>query len=121
MASRQVPAAVGIDLISWKRIKMLLEHPSASAAGRVLTSSESAKFKQAPDPVRFFARCFAAKEAALKARGDVLAGPDSFSGIEISFGEGDRFEARFGETLQAGEFFETPDGLGARMIFWERA
>lgn len=123
MPPSRIPAAVGIDFVSWTRIKSLLEHHAPASWDRVLTPLESEKLRQAPDPVRFFARCFTAKEAYLKARGDASVGPESFSEIEISFQDEDRFRAHStgnenGENRE-GEFFETPDGIGARLIFWE--
>lgn len=106
---------VGIDLVSRNRIRRLLhDHPTESFS-RLLTSSEQSVFLNSIDPAKFFARHFAAKEAYFKARGGHLLTESDFGEIEVV----EESEGKFhigGNFENEGIFFETPDGLGARVL-----
>ncbi len=115
----QKPVGVGVDLISWNRIKRLLrEHPLKSVA-RLLSSKEQAGYETAPRPVEFFARCFVAKEAYLKASENLGFDEGRLRDIEISMEGNSRFRAKGSyrnDRHAEGNFFPTPDGIGAKLI-----
>ncbi len=116
---------VGIDLVSWDRIKSLLDRHPADSLKRLLTPSERKIFKNSSDPVRSFGRFFAAKEAYFKASGASAMGEKGFRGIEVLI-DGDRefsavsplFDPE-GQYEIGGEFFETPEGIGAGVLLWK--
>lgn len=106
---------IGIDLVSWDRIKRFLaDHPFESLS-RLLTSSEQEIFRKVSCPTEFFARLFAAKEAFFKARNGGWMGESVFRQIEVVMEEKRRFRIRC-DVRTEGRFFETPDGIGAQVI-----
>ena len=109
---------VGIDLVSWDRIERFLAEHSAGSLHRLLAPSEQKAFQDAPQPAAFFARCFAAKEAYFKARGDSwMGGENGFGQIEIVMNG--KYEFGIASDFQAeGKFFESPNGIGARVFLW---
>lgn len=115
------PLGVGIDVLSWKRTERFLASHSLPLIDRLLAPSEQALLKNAHDPVSLFARLFTAKEAAMKAFGDSWVEEGRFRKIEIVLEDKDRFTvgAPSGKGIEAeGDFFETPNGIGARLVLW---
>ncbi len=74
---------VGVDLLRVARVERSLEKFGARFAGRILTEREQAKFQDAPQPARFLAKRFAAKEAAVKALGLGFREGLGFHDVEI--------------------------------------
>ena len=113
---------VGVDLISWKRVERFLAEHSRDRLKRILTPSEEASFQKNPYPAQFFARSFTAKEAYFKALEGSGMSEEFFRNLEIREEGKDRFFIRRRGSLPApsaeGQFFETPDGLGARVFVW---
>lgn len=115
---------VGVDLISWKRIERFLSDHSFDFLKRILTPSEQAGFQKTPSPVQFFARSFTAKEAYFKALEGRGMGSETFHEMETRMEGDDRFRISKPDSEAAlpgeGDFFPTPDGLGARVFIWEK-
>lgn len=63
----------GIDLVDIRRVARLHDRFGEGLARRLLAQSERADYQRAPDPARFLAKRFAAKEAAAKALGTGIA------------------------------------------------
>lgn len=147
MPSQKELVGIGVDAVSWNRLKRFLDEHPLESVERLLSASERKSFRAAGDPLPFLARAFAAKEAYFKASNEVwLGGPDSFREIEVVMEE-KRFrivdrhcEAATSMTPKQskrdcfvrlrrarndahaeGEFFEMPEGLGARVFVWKRA
>lgn len=112
------PLGVGIDVLSWKRTQRFLTSHSFPFIDRLLAPSEQSLLKNARDPVSLFARFFTAKEAAIKAFGDSWADVDRFRQIEIVLEDQNRFTVGAPFCEAEGNFFETPNGIGAQMILW---
>ena len=114
---------IGIDLVSRSRIERFLASHSRKFLNRLLTPAEQILFRKSSNAVEFFARSFAAKEAYFKARGGIALREADFFGIEIRMEDQSRFSAAdAGIPLPPcveGEFFESPDGVGAKVIAWE--
>ena len=109
---------IGVDSVSWGRIERFLNDHSP-VVERLLSPSEKKSFHTASDPLPLFARFFVAKEAYFKACNGFWLGPEAgFREIEISFEDASRF--RVACDFQAeGEFFKTPNGIGARVVIWK--
>ena len=60
---------IGTDLVEVARVHAAWQRFGVSFAQRILMTEELAGFQRAPDPVRFLAMRFAAKEAIVKALG----------------------------------------------------
>ncbi len=109
---------IGIDVVSWERIKRLLKAHSPEAFDRILTPDERKSFQESFDPVQRLARLLAAKEASFKAGSGSWMGDEGFRQIEITFKDPNRFQAsnssqsEFGIETE-GNFFEAPEGIGA--------
>ena len=108
---------VGIDGVSWRRIRRFLNQHSFGFLRRLLTSNEQTTFRKTSDPVQFFARSFAAKEAYFKACGGSLMGEWGFREIDVVLRNPDEFSVS-GDLGTEGKFFETPDGIAARVLVW---
>lgn len=111
---------IGVDTISWKRAERFLAHHSIEFAGRLLAPSEQATYQTVSRPVEFFARCFAAKEAFFKASEGSWMGESDFRNIEVLMEGKNRFRIRGGVQTK-GQFFEVPDGMGARVVVWRNS
>lgn len=74
---------MGTDIVEIARIEEALSR-SARLASRVLTEAEMALFESSPEPVRYLAKRFAAKEAAVKALGTGIGRGISWHHIEVS-------------------------------------
>ena len=70
---------VGIDIVEHERIARIHERYHEKFALRILDELEMEDYRKAPAPVRFLAKRFAAKEAAVKALGTGFA-----SGISLN-------------------------------------
>ena len=85
---------------------------------RLLTPSELKIFKRTAEPLNFFARCFTAKEAYFKAKEGRWMGEEGFRQIEVIVDE-NHFRV-VSEFETEGEYFKTPEGLGARIFLWRQ-
>jgi len=114
---------IGVDLVSWSRIQRFWASHSQEFLERLLTPTEQSRLRRSSRPLDFFARSFAAKEATFKAGGAKKFAEESLREIEITLDGGTRFRARshgHSNLIQGeGEFFETPDGVGARVTVWK--
>ena len=116
---------IGVDVVSWDRLEKLLARHSSDSLKRLLAPSEQTVFQNSSDSLRCFARFFAAKEAYFKASGGSGMGEEGFRQIEVLFGEGghefrvlsDVFDPG-GHFWAEGEFFEMPEGMGAKVLLW---
>lgn len=120
---------IGIDLVSWSRIERFLASHSQKFLDRLLAPAERILFQKSSNAIEFFGRSFAAKEAYFKASAGIALSEADFGEIEIVMKDQLRFlvstsspqpsppggEREKGE----GEFFETLDGVGAKVIVWE--
>ncbi len=109
---------IGIDSVSWARMKRFIKEHSFSHLKRLLTPAEQDQFLKDPDPLPFFARCFAAKEAYFKALGGSWMGEAGFREIEVNWQGKERFRIG-GKFRSEGIFFQTQEGLGARVLVWQ--
>lgn len=113
---------IGVDLVSKSRIERFLANHTQEFLNRLFTPTEQISFQQSSQPVEFFARSFAAKEAYFKARGGIALREADFRETEVLMGEGTRFQVRnsgASSLLRAeGRFFASPDGVGAKMMVW---
>jgi holo-[acyl-carrier protein] synthase len=71
----------GIDVTSIERIERLAKEEAFT--GRVFTKAELARSKEQRNAARWLAKCFAAKEAFMKALGTGWTGGVSWQGIEV--------------------------------------
>lgn len=66
-------AGIGTDIVEHKRMARIHERYHEKFARRILDDLEMEDYRNAPAPVRFLAKRFAAKEAAAKALGTGIA------------------------------------------------
>ena len=113
---------IGIDVVSWKRIERFLADHLTESLERILTAAERQSFHESVHPVESFARFFTAKEAAFKAQSGSGTAEEGFQQIEIILEGSNRFRVNAegappeGELNTGGEFFETPEGIGALAV-----
>jgi holo-[acyl-carrier protein] synthase len=74
---------IGTDLLDAERIRQGLVRFGEHYADRILAPAEHAGYYASPDPARFLAKCFAAKEAFAKATGTGLRAPVSLRNIAV--------------------------------------
>ncbi|HMM46599.1 MAG TPA: holo-ACP synthase [Thiobacillaceae bacterium] len=74
---------IGTDLVDARRIRRGLVRFGEHYADRLLAPAERAGYCASRDPVRFLAKCFAAKEAFSKAAGTGLRAPVSLHNIAV--------------------------------------
>ena len=111
---------VGVDQVSWTRLQRFLETHSSEFVTRLLSPSEKENFLQNSHPLQTFARYFVAKEAYFKAAGGVwMGGASGFAEIEVDCDE-EKFYVRGKGVETHGNFFDTPDGLGASVLVWKK-
>jgi len=60
---------IGVDLVRIERMRKALDRFGERFSRRILTNDELADFRHSPQPARFLASRFAAKEACAKALG----------------------------------------------------
>lgn len=99
-------------------MRRFLEEHSHARLQRLLSPSEQNQFLNESDPLSFFSRCFAAKEAYFKAVGGAWMGEAGFRDIEVQWDGKEGFHIQ-GEFQSEGIFFETQDGVGARVLVWQ--
>ncbi|MEM7015750.1 MAG: holo-ACP synthase [Pseudomonadota bacterium] len=75
---------IGVDMIEIGRIEETLAKFGQRFITRTLTAQEKTEFEQHKAPARFFAKRFAAKEAAAKALGTGFRGGVAFKHIEVA-------------------------------------
>ena len=109
---------VGVDSVTWDRVVRFLSDHSPEFTDRLLTEAEQNFFRHTSHKLLFFARSMAAKEAFFKASGGFwMGGEAGFREIEIAMDGNSAFHIP-GPFEAAGEFFETPRGVGARVMVW---
>lgn len=74
---------VGTDLLDADRIRSGLARFGEHYADRILAPAEHAAYYASPDPARFLAKCFAAKEAFAKAAGTGLRAPVTLRNLAV--------------------------------------
>ena len=111
---------IGIDSVAWGRVERFLESHSPESVARLLSPAEQKSFRATSRKLQFFARSFAAKEAFFKASGGGWMGREAgLRQIEIVMEEASRFRVA-SDFRTEGEFFETPDGIAARVVVWKK-
>lgn len=75
---------IGTDIVSVARIREGLERHGERYAATILAESEHAALARAPDPARFIAKRFAAKEAFSKAFGTGLRTPVTLHSVAVT-------------------------------------
>ncbi len=78
---------IGTDIVEYARIETLYVRHGARFARRVLSDAELAELEMHPQPARFLAKRFAAKEAFSKAVGSGLRHPVTMPRITVSHDE----------------------------------
>jgi holo-[acyl-carrier protein] synthase len=74
---------IGVDLVEIARLDQGLARYGEHYADRILAAAEHSAFFSSPDPARFLAKRFAAKEALAKAAGTGLRHPLSLRAIAV--------------------------------------
>ena len=96
---------IGTDIVAVARIRDGLAKHGERYPQMILADSEQADFARAPDPARFFAKRFAAKEAFSKAFGTGLRSPVTLHAIAVAHDELGKpvfaFDAALSTLLQA--------------------
>lgn len=77
----------GVDIVEVARIQHVYSRFDDGFARKILTDIEFLEYKHSVHPVRFLARRFAAKEAAVKALGTGFSNGISFKMIQINHDE----------------------------------
>ncbi|MBI4115009.1 MAG: 4'-phosphopantetheinyl transferase superfamily protein [Candidatus Omnitrophica bacterium] len=125
MQSNKKLVGIGIDLVSWSRIKKFLASHSLEFLKRLLTPSEQIAFQRARFPHQFFARSFSAKEASFKACNGIVMGEENFREIEVSMLGDNRFHVALGNMgsecclRSEGKFVEDSYGITAQVMIWK--
>jgi holo-[acyl-carrier protein] synthase len=78
---------IGVDLVSIERIERLLQRFGDAFAKKVLSDAELTEFEKQKHPARFLAKCFAAKEAAVKALGQGFRKGMTLHDISVNYDE----------------------------------
>lgn len=78
---------IGTDIVEYARIEKMYARHGMRLAQRVLSEAELLEMETHPQPARFIAKRFAAKEAFAKAVGTGLRHPVSLSRISIAHDE----------------------------------
>lgn len=78
---------IGTDIAAVRRFANMHARYGKAAARRILTADEHACYAAHPDPARFLAKRFAAKEAFAKAVGTGIRHPVSLRAIAVSHNE----------------------------------
>jgi holo-[acyl-carrier protein] synthase len=75
---------VGTDIVEYTRFEKMYSRYGDRIANRMLSDRELAEFRTTPNPARYIAKRFAAKEAFAKAVGSGLREPVSLRRISIT-------------------------------------
>ncbi|MCE1184654.1 holo-ACP synthase [Zoogloea sp.] len=75
---------VGTDIVRVARLQDALARHGERFAARLLDASELDDYRRAPDPARFLAKRFAAKEAFGKALGTGVAEPATLHAVRVA-------------------------------------
>lgn len=103
---------IGVDIAQVSRFEKVLERHSERFAERILHSNEQQRYKAHSQPLAFFAKRFAAKEALAKALGTGIAKGVNFNEIEICQDDNGRpFIVLHDSTL------EVANKLGVKSLF----
>ena len=78
---------IGTDIVNIKRMEMSLKHHGNKFKNRIFSKSEIIYCEKKKDPVAFYAKRFAAKEALSKALGVGIRKGINFKDIEVSNNE----------------------------------
>jgi len=92
---------IGTDIVDYARFESMYTRYGERLADRVLSERELPEFRTHPQPARFIAKRFAAKEAFAKAVGCGLRDPVSLRRIGITHDGQGKPLLRFDETLHA--------------------
>ncbi len=99
---------IGTDIVRIDRVRRALARHGERFALRVLAESERAAWKSHPDPARFLAKRFAAKEAFGKALGTGVAVPATLHAVAVEHDARGRpqyrYDARLAAHMEAGQF-----------------
>jgi holo-[acyl-carrier protein] synthase len=74
---------IGTDIVRIDRLQQALTRHGERFAFRILAASERAPWQASPDPARFLAKRFAAKEAFGKALGIGVAAPATLHALRV--------------------------------------
>lgn len=74
---------IGTDIVAVERLRSMYQRHGEAALEKLLAPGERADFARAPDPGRFLAKRFAAKEAFAKAYGTGLRAPLTLPNIAV--------------------------------------
>lgn len=75
---------VGTDVVLIERLREMYERHGERCLGRLLADEEREDFARAPDPARFLAKRFAAKEAFGKALGIGVRAPATLTAVGVT-------------------------------------
>lgn len=92
---------IGTDIVRIDRVRQALERHGERFALRVLAEAERPAWRRHPDPARFLAKRFAAKEAFGKALGTGVAIPATLHAVAVEHDERGRPEYRYDARLAA--------------------
>jgi len=91
---------IGTDIVEYARFVRMLSSYGDRMPGRMLSERELPEFRKHPDPARFLAKRFAAKEAFAKAVGSGLRVPVSLRRISITHDRLGKPVMHFDESLR---------------------
>ncbi|XBC39449.1 MAG: holo-ACP synthase [Buchnera aphidicola (Nurudea shiraii)] len=74
---------IGIDILSIKRIKKIVQKLEKKFSNRILSKYELTEYKKSKNPVLFLAKRFSTKEAASKALGTGIKNGIKFNNFEL--------------------------------------
>lgn len=92
---------IGTDIVEVARMAASLERHGEGFARRILALRERDEFSAAPDPARFLAKRFAAKEAFGKALGTGVVAPATLHAVAVTHDERGKPLFAYSETLSA--------------------
>ena len=92
---------IGTDIVRIQRIVDALARHGERFATRVLAPAERPEFAVSPEPARFLAKRFAAKEAFGKALGTGVAVPATLHAVAVGHDARGKPEYRYDERLAA--------------------
>ncbi len=102
---------LGIDIVEIPRLRAAIERQGQRLLDRCFTAGEQAYCRTHPEPERFYAARFAAKEAVAKAFGTGIGADLGWLDIEVT-----RNEAGAPSVLLTGAGAETARRLGIKSV-----